>query len=117
MADRSRSSIIDDYSRAVLCSSVVSVATAADVVRLFYETAAQYGLPAPLLSDNGAIYTAAYAALGISFKHGKPYPPAVSTSERKELGKLLRWFHVSERGAGTVVQAGREATEVLSAQC
>ena len=77
---------IDDYSRAVLCSSVVKVAKSADVVRLFYETAANYGLPESVLSDNGAIYTNTYrgghtgleidlAVLGIRFKHGKPYHP------------------------------------------
>jgi transposase InsO family protein len=77
---------VDDYSRAVLASVAVPVATAADVVRVFYEAAATYGLPTEVLSDNGAIYTAAYrgahtgmeielAALGITFKHGKPYHP------------------------------------------
>ena len=49
---------IDDYSRAVLASVAVPVATAPDVVRIFFETAAIYGLPASVLSDNGAIYTA-----------------------------------------------------------
>ena len=34
---------IDDYSRAVLASVAVPVATAAEVVRIFYETAAIYG--------------------------------------------------------------------------
>ena len=77
---------IDDYSRAVLASVAVEVATAPEVVRIFFETAATYGLPASVLSDNGAIYTAAYrgaatgleielASLGITFKHGKPYHP------------------------------------------
>jgi hypothetical protein len=77
---------IDDYSRAVLCSSVVKVATSAEVVRLFFATTDLYGLPSSILSDNGAIYTAAYrgshtgleielAMLGIRFKHGKPYHP------------------------------------------
>lgn len=77
---------IDDHSRAVLASKVVEVATAAVVVEIFFETVARYGLPASVLSDNGAIYTAAYrgshtgmeielAALGIAFKHGKPYHP------------------------------------------
>ena len=51
---------IDDYSRAVLCSSVVSVATAAEVVRRFYACAEIYGLPTSVLTDNGAIYTTAY---------------------------------------------------------
>ncbi|HEY2562826.1 MAG TPA: DDE-type integrase/transposase/recombinase [Acidimicrobiales bacterium] len=84
---------IDDYSRAVLTSVAVPVATAADVVRIFFETAGKYGLPRSVLSDNGAIYTAAYrgshtgmeielATLGITFKHGKPYHPAVSRGPR-----------------------------------
>ena len=92
---------IDDCSRAVLSSKVLRTATAPDTIELFYATAATWGLPASVLSElNGAIYTAAYrgaatgleidlAALGISFKHGKPYHPAVSTSERNELGELL----------------------------
>jgi len=77
---------IDDHSRAVMASVAVEVATAPEVVRIFLETAATYGLPASVLSDNGAIYTAAYrgaatgleielASLGITFKHGKPYHP------------------------------------------
>jgi transposase InsO family protein len=84
---------IDDYSRAVLASAAVPVATSPDVVRIFFETAALYGFPASVLSDNGAIYTAAYrgshtgmeielATLGITFKHGKPYHPAVSRGHR-----------------------------------
>jgi transposase InsO family protein len=42
---------IDDYSRAVLCSSVLKVATSAEVVRLFFATTDLYGLPASVLSD------------------------------------------------------------------
>jgi len=77
---------IDDYSRAVLASVAVPVATSSDVVRIFFDTAAVYGFPRSVLSDNGAIYTTAYrgshtgmeielATLGITFKHGKPYHP------------------------------------------
>jgi transposase InsO family protein len=84
---------IDDYSRAVLASVAVPVATSSDVVRIFFDTAAVYGLPRSVLSDNGAIYTTAYrgshtgmeielATLGITFKHGKPYHPAVSRGPR-----------------------------------
>jgi hypothetical protein len=64
----------------------VPVATSSDVVRIFFDTAAVYGLPRSVLSANGAIYTTAYrgshtgmeielATLGIVFKHGKPYHP------------------------------------------
>jgi transposase InsO family protein len=77
---------IDDYSRAVLASVAVPVATATEVVRIFFAATSIYGFPTSVLSDNGAIYTAAYrgshsgmeielASLGITFKHGKPYHP------------------------------------------
>lgn len=77
---------IDDHTRAVMASVALDVATAADVVRIFYGATSIYGFPQSVLSDNGAVYTAAYrgshtgleielACLGITFKHGKPYHP------------------------------------------
>jgi transposase InsO family protein len=94
---------IDDYSRAVLASVAVPVATAALVVRIFFETAAIYGLPASVLSDNGAIYTAAYrgshtgmeielASLGITFKHGKPYHPQTQGKVERYHLTLKKWL-------------------------
>jgi transposase InsO family protein len=94
---------VDDYSRAVLASIAVPVATAADVVRIFYEAAATYGLPTEVLSDNGAIYTAAYrgahtgmeielAALGITFKHGKPYHPQTQGKVERYHLTLKKWL-------------------------
>ena len=95
---------IDDYSRAVLASVAVPVATASDVVRIFFDTAAVYGLPASVLSDNGAIYTAAYrgshtgmeielATLGITFKHGKPYHPQTQGKVERYHFTLKKWLH------------------------
>ena len=94
---------IDDYSRAVLCSHVVTVATSAEVVRLFFATTDLYGLPSSLLSDNGAIYTAAYrgshtgleielAMLGIRFKHGKPYHPQTQGKVERYHLTLKKWL-------------------------
>jgi transposase InsO family protein len=94
---------IDDCSRAVLCSSVVKVATSGDVVRLFFSTADLYGLPASVLSDNGAIYTASYreshtgleidlATLGITFKHGKPYHPQTQGKVERYHQTLKKWL-------------------------
>jgi transposase InsO family protein len=94
---------IDDYSRAVLCSSVVKVATSAEVVRLFFATTDLYGLPSSVLSDNGAIYTAAYrgshtgmeielAMLGIRFKHGKPYHPQTQGKVERYHLTLKKWL-------------------------
>jgi transposase InsO family protein len=94
---------IDDYSRAVLCSHVVTVATSVDVVRLFFATTDLYGLPASVLSDNGAIYTTAYrgahsgmeielALLGIRFKHGKPYHPQTQGKVERYHLTLKKWL-------------------------
>jgi transposase InsO family protein len=94
---------VDDYSRAALSSVAVPVATGPDVVRVFYETAALYGLPASVLSDNGAIYTAAYrgshsgmeielATLGITFKHGKPYHPQTQGKVERFHLTLKKWL-------------------------
>lgn len=94
---------IDDYSRAVLASVALPVATAADVVRIFFATAEIYGLPASVLSDNGAIYTAHYrgshtgmeielAALGITFKHGKPYHPQTQGKIERYHLTLKKWL-------------------------
>jgi transposase InsO family protein len=94
---------VDDHSRAALSSEAVLVATAPEVVRVFYETAAIYGLPASVLSDNGAIYTTAYrgshsgmeielATLGITFKHGKPYHPQTQGKVERYHLTLKKWL-------------------------
>jgi transposase InsO family protein len=94
---------VDDYSRAALSSVAVPVATAPEVVRVFYETAALWGLPASVLSDNGAIYTTAYrgshsgleielATLGITFKHGKPYHPQTQGKVERFHLTLKKWL-------------------------
>jgi transposase InsO family protein len=78
--------VVDDHSRAVMASVALTVAKAPDVVRIFHQAVATFGLPQNILSDNGAIYTAAYRgaassleielrALGIGFRHGRPYHP------------------------------------------
>jgi transposase InsO family protein len=94
---------IDDCSRAVLSSKVLGTATAPDTVELFYATAATWGLPASVLTDNGAIYTAAYrgastgleidlAALGITFKHGQPYHPQTQGKIERYHQTLKKWL-------------------------
>lgn len=78
--------VIDDHSRLCLASRAFPITTAADVVVVFYEIAQQYGFPATVLSDNGAIFTASsrgdrgalateLAQRGIVFKHSRPYHP------------------------------------------
>lgn len=78
--------VIDDHSRLCVASRAFPVTTAADVVATFYDAAARHGLPASVLSDNGAVFTASFrgdrgalstelAHLGIVFKHSRPYHP------------------------------------------
>jgi transposase InsO family protein len=78
--------VIDDHSRLCVSSMARTVFTSPKVVSTFYEAAGQWGLPASVLSDNGAIFTASYRngvaamessllSLGIEFKHSRPYHP------------------------------------------
>ncbi len=92
--------IVDDHSRLCVVSQALTVYRAADVVRVFHNAAAQWGFPASVLTDNGAIFTATYrhgigamdselTALGIAFKHSRPYHP-------QTCGKVER-FHQTEK--------------------
>jgi transposase InsO family protein len=78
--------IIDDHSRLCVASVACHIVSAPDVVRIFAQAANVYGLPASVLSDNGAIFTAAYRngrclteivleSHGIEVRHSRPYHP------------------------------------------
>ena len=75
--------IIDDHSRLCVGARVLPIYKAIDVVATFHQAAGQWGYPASVLSDNGAIFTAAsrhgvcvmeseLLDLGIEFKHSRP---------------------------------------------
>jgi transposase InsO family protein len=93
--------VIDDHSRLLIASDTRRVFKAADVVATFRGAAQVYGLPASLLSDNGAIFTGnsrgagrvaleiELAALHIAFRHSRPYHP-------QTCGKVER-FHQTEK--------------------
>ena len=93
--------IIDDHSRLCVASRALTVVTAHDVVTVFHDTAGHWGYPASVLSDNGAVFTAAYrrgigafeselADLGITFKHSRPYHP-------QTCGKVERFHQTLKR--------------------
>ena len=50
---------LDDHSRFLVASDARAVFKAADIVASFHEAVAAHGLPASLLTDNGAVFTAA----------------------------------------------------------
>lgn len=87
---------LDDHSRLILASRAFRVLQAGDVLRTFHRAAKTWGFPASVLTDNGAVYTAAtrggtcameteLLALGITYKHSRPYHP-------QTMGKVER-FH------------------------
>jgi len=92
--------VIDDHSRFLVASDARAITKAADVVASFHRAAAAHGLPASILTDNGAVFTAAprggrcaieleTAALGIRYHHSSPYHP-------QTCGKVER-FHQTEK--------------------
>jgi len=91
---------IDDHSRFLVGSDVRVVFKAADVVACFHEAAAAHGYPAELLTDNGAVFTAAPRGgrcalelecdrLGIKDINSRPYHP-------QTCGKVER-FHQTQK--------------------
>ena len=92
--------VIDDHSRFLVASDALVVFKAADVVASFHAGAGAHGFPASMLTDNGAVFTAAprggrcameleTAALGIAYRHSTPYHP-------QTCGKVER-FHQTEK--------------------
>jgi hypothetical protein len=78
------------------------------------------GCPASVLSDNGAIYTAAYrgshtgmeielATLGITFKHGKPYHPQTQGKVERYHLTLKKWLRKKPAG-GTLAELQARST-------
>ena len=109
--------VIDDHSRLLVASSARVVFKAAHVVVVFHEGAAAHGLPASLLTDNGAIFSAVprggrcameveTAALGIRYVHSSPYHP-------QTCGKVERFHQTLKRWLGK--QPGASTTEELQA--
>jgi len=79
-------------------------------VSTFYEAASRHGLPQSLLTDNGAVYTAAprngrcaieseLIALGILYKHSRPYHP-------QTCGKVERFHQTLKRNLAAQRPAG-----------
>jgi transposase InsO family protein len=93
--------LIDDHSRLCLAADAHRRTSGGDVVTSFRTAFARWGLPASVLTDNGAIFTAKQrgegrvalevelGALGIRFDHSRPYHP-------QTCGKVER-FHQTQK--------------------
>jgi transposase InsO family protein len=104
--------IIDDHSRLFLASQAFSTVKAQDVVDVFQETASLHGLPAALLSDNGAVFTATprkgkvllqteLQRLGIASKNSRPYHPQ-TCGKVERLHQTLKRYLARRPAAGTL---------------
>ena len=95
--------VIDDHSRFLIASVARRIFKAADVVASFHGAASTHGLPASLLTDNGAVFTAVprkglcaieleTAALGIRYLHSSPYHPQTCGKVERLHQTLKRWL-------------------------
>ncbi len=106
--------IIDDHSRLLVASRAFNTTKAADVVETFHQGAATWGLPASMLTDNGAVFTAEarngtcameleLLSLGIDFKHSRPYHPQTCGKVERFHQTLKKWL-ARQRRAPTLAQ-------------
>jgi transposase InsO family protein len=104
--------MIDDHSRLLVACDARVVFKAADVVASFHRAAAAHGFPASLLTDNGAVFTAAprggrcaieleTARLGISSVHSRPYHPQ-TCGKVERLHQTLKRFCSKQDPADTI---------------
>jgi len=93
--------VLDDHSRSAVASVAFRTVKAADVVEVFFAAASAHGLPAALLSDNGAVFSGASRGgkvlleselehLGIRAVHSTPYHP-------QTCGKVERFHQTLKR--------------------
>jgi transposase InsO family protein len=106
--------VIDDHSRYAIAATARPVFKAADVVAAFLRAADRHGLPESLLTDNGAIFTAAprggrcaleteLATLGVRYTHSRPYHPQTCGKVERFHQTLKRWL-ARQDPAGSLAQ-------------
>jgi len=104
--------VIDDHSRLLVASRAFATAKAADVVETFHHGASELGLPASMLTDNGAIFTAEsrrgacaieleLIALGVDYKHSRPYHPQTCGKVERFHQTLKKWL-AKQRPTATI---------------
>jgi transposase InsO family protein len=106
--------LIDDHSRLFLASEAYTTVKAKDVVDSFHKAASLHGLPASLLSDNGAVFTASprhgkvllqseLQRLGIASKNSRPYHPQ-TCGKIERLHQTLKRYLAAQEPAQTLAE-------------
>lgn len=104
----------DDRSRLFLNSTAFPTVKAGDVVHAFYAASNQFGLPASLLSDNAAVFTARSRGgkvllelelerLGVLVKHSTPYHPQ-TCGKVERLHQTLKRFLAKQTPARSLTE-------------
>lgn len=99
---------LDDHSRYLLACTAHRRVSGPDVVTSFTTTAAEFGLPAATLTDNGSVYTSRFtgghnnferllASLGITQKNGHPGHPQTQGKIERFHQTLKRWLTAQPR--------------------
>lgn len=110
--------LVDDHSRLFLGSDAYARVKAADVVASFHKAAALHGVPASLLSDNGAVFTGSYRhgkvllqseleRLGVLFKNSRPYHPQ-TCGKVERLHQTLKRYLARQAPAPTLTELQRQ---------
>jgi transposase InsO family protein len=105
---------LDDHSRLFLGAAAYGRVKAADVVSSFHKAAELHGLPASLLSDNGAVFTGSSRGgkvlleyelerLGVEFKNSRPYHPQ-TLGKVERLHQTLKRYLAKQEPAKTLSQ-------------
>src|SRR5438552_15043152 len=105
---------LDDNSRVLINSTSFLTVKAADVVQAFYSGSNRFGLPASVLSDNAAVFTAKsrrgkvlleleLERLGIVFKHSTPYHPQ-TCGKVERFHQTLKRFLRKQSPAGSLAE-------------
>jgi transposase InsO family protein len=104
---------LDDHSRFCLASTTRPVFTAPAVDRAYRAIATEYGDPAGVLTDNGAIFTGRYRghgrvalevtlhARGVVLSHSRPYHPQTCGKVERFHQTQKKWL-ASQPGAATL---------------
>ena len=103
--------LIDDHSRLAVGSEARAVFKAADVVGCVRKSMATWGIPAGMLSDNGAVFTGVprgagrvaleleLVALGVAFRHSRPYHPQTCGKVERFHQTLKAWLATRPRSS------------------
>jgi transposase InsO family protein len=111
---------IDDHSRLMLASRAMPTVTGPAVIATFLQATERWGIPAAVLTDNGAVYNAisrkgrsAFESLlgdlDVTYKHGRPYHPQTQGKMERWHSTLKKWL--AKHPARTIPELQRHLDE------